>query len=129
AKQVGPYKGAKLAPQGGGGPYTCSIGATKLLDNGDTDGSNGYSNAVVGVFGARRTLLDDFVVPAPGFVLDEFAWRHLWNSFPSGSGTGLEMSIRSDAGGSPGPVIMTLTPSGYTEAATGRVWFGRPENE
>jgi hypothetical protein len=128
ATQVGPRKGPQ-APQGGGGPYVCTIGPGILLDNGDTDGTNGYSNAVASVFGFRRTLLDDFVVPAQGFNLDEFTWRHLWNSFPVPSGTGLEMLIRADSAGTPGAVLTTLSPTGYTEVATGRIWFGRPEAE
>jgi hypothetical protein len=103
--------------------------ADLLWDNGDTDGSNGYSNADRGAFGALRTLLDDFVVPDGGWVLQDFHSYQIWNSMPPGSGTDYSLSIRADAGGSPGAVIATAVTQSYSEAATGRVWFGRQEYE
>ena len=42
---------------------TTPTSADVLYDNGPVNGVNGYSNATSGVFGFRRTLLDDFVVP------------------------------------------------------------------
>ncbi len=34
-----------------------------LWDNGDANGSNGFSNGTAEIFGGLRSLLDDFVVP------------------------------------------------------------------
>jgi len=64
-------------------------------------------------------------------VLD-LTWRHVWGtpSTPPGSGTGAEISIIADAGGSPtGPVVGTAVVGTYTEIATGAVFFSRPEAE
>ncbi len=109
--------------------YGCRLDLTWKWDNGDTDGSDGYSNAVESVFGARRTLLDDFVVPPEGVEFHEFLWRHIWSSAPPGSGSNVEIDIRSDAGGAPGAVLMTLQTAGYRETPTGRVWFESEEVE
>lgn len=98
-----------------------------LWDNGDTDGSNGYSNADVGAFGAQRTCLDDFVVPAGGWVLQDFHSFQIWNTVPVGSGWDYNLSIRADAGGTPGAVIATAVTQTYGETATGRFWYGRAE--
>ena len=102
------------------------LGQDILYDNGPTDGSNGYSNATAGVFGARRTLLDDFVLDQDSTILD-FHWTHIWNTFPPGSGVGLEISFLSDAGGAPGVPLATATITGYSEVATGNTFFGRQE--
>ena len=100
--------------------------ADTLYENGGPDGTNGYSNATSGVFGARRTVLDDFILAEDSTVQD-FHWNHLWNSFPPGSGVGLELSFRSDAGGSPGVPIATAVVTGYSEVATGNTYFSRAE--
>ena len=46
--------------------------ADVLYDNGPVNGVNGYSNATSGVFGFRRSLLDDFVVPDGGWTLQHW---------------------------------------------------------
>ncbi len=75
-----------------------------LWDNGVTDGSNGYSNGTVGGLTARRTLLDDFVVPPTEiWSLTALSWTHVWNSFPAGSGTGEDLQIVADLAGIAGP--------------------------
>ena len=100
-----------------------------LWDNGRTDGSNGYSNATIGVFGARRTLLDDFTLPDPVKVTD-IHWTHVWaQGFPPPFGTGAEFDFRFDAGGAPGAVFKTANVTGYMEMATGNIFFSRPEAE
>jgi hypothetical protein len=119
--QSGPQPARVLAP---------AAGSTILWDNGDTDGSNGYSNATVDAFGSRRTLLDDFVVPAGDtWRVTDIHWLHLWNSLPPGSGTGVELNFWSDAGNTPGAPFATANVTSYSEEATGRVWFDRPEAE
>jgi hypothetical protein len=94
----------------------------------DHDGVGGWSNAHEDVFGARRTVLDDFRVP------DEEQWSivrfhslQIWNMLPPGSGYGFELSFRQDAGGAPGDVFATPEVATYEEIATGRFWFGRAE--
>jgi hypothetical protein len=111
-------------------PYDFSKEGSVLYDNGAPDGTNGYSNAVVGAFGARRTLLDDFVVPAAGWNLSGFGWTHVWSSGAgAGTGTSDEFRIVANSGGTPdiGTVIATASPTGYAEVATGNTFFSRPE--
>jgi MYXO-CTERM domain-containing protein len=98
--------------------------ADLLWDNGPPNGENGYSNATEGVFGARRTVLDDFVVDH-FFAIQSVRWEHIWNTRPPGSGAGVEFSVRSDLGGEPGPVIATPEIFSYWETSTGVTYFGR----
>ena len=101
-----------------------------LWDNGDTDGSNGLSNAPQSAFGYRRALLDDFVIPAgETWELTDFHSFNLWDTLQPGSGTDFVLEFWSDAGGVPGSVVATTTTVSYTETATGRTWFSRPEFE
>ena len=98
-----------------------------LIDNGETDASNGYSNATAQVFGARRTLLDDFSSPDP-FESTGITWTHVWAQGQAAPfGTGAEFLYRTDAGGTPGSVLTVANVTDYTEIATGNVYFSRPE--
>lgn len=100
-----------------------------LWDNGDTDGSNGYSDATSGVFGAARSLLDDFeVTDNAGWVLNDFHTLGLWSSGGSGLGSTYNLKFWSDNAGSPGSVIATANVTSYAENNTGRTWFSRPEH-
>ncbi|MDQ7012414.1 MAG: hypothetical protein Q9O74_00790 [Planctomycetota bacterium] len=99
-----------------------------LWDNGDTDGSNGYSNATSGVFGASRSLLDDFeVTDSAGWILNDFHSLTLWSGGGSGIGTGYNLTFWSDNAGSPGAPMMSANVNSYMETPTGRTWFSRPE--
>ncbi len=93
-----------------------------LWDNGAPDGSNGYSNGFANR--NQRTLLDDFVLDGDS-ILQDFHWEHTWGSAPPGSGTGMDLSFRSDAGGAPGNVIATATITSYSEMASGQTYFNR----
>jgi len=93
-----------------------------LWDNGDTDGTNGYSTWL----DLGRYIYDDFSLSSSA-VLQDFHLLHIWNSFPPGSGTGLALDFYADAGGAPGAHIATASISNYSEVATGRNWFGRQE--
>ena len=107
-------------------PTGCSVSS---YDNGPTDGSNGYSNATVGVFGARRTLLDDFTLTGEQNLLG-LRWTHVWaNGQSAPFGTGAELSFRADAGGSPGALFYVATVADYVEVCTGNAFFSRPEAE
>ncbi len=99
-------------------------GGGTIWDNGPPDGVNGYSNATVDVFGARRALLDDFTLDQ-GYLLQDFHWQHVWG--PSGGplGSSMELSFREDAGGTPGNVIATANITSYMEQATGDIYFSR----
>ena len=98
-------------------------------DNGDTDGSNAYSNFTEDWFGIRRTLLDDFVVARPA-TLTHLASNHLWNvEHYVPFGTGAEIVLRADAGGSPGAVLTPNLVVEHCEAPTGRRFFERFEVE
>ena len=99
-----------------------------LWDNGPTDGSNGYSNAVVDVFGFRRTLLEDFTIAdGESWEITQLQWTHIWNVLIDPSGMGVEVAFRMDDAGMPGAVIGDTIPTGYMEVETGLEWFGRPE--
>ncbi len=66
-----------------------------LWDNGDATGSNGFSNGTAKLFGGRRSVLDDFVVPeGERWSLCGFEWLHVWDSLPPGSGTDFEFRLR-----------------------------------
>ena len=78
--------------------------ADTLHNNGGTYvGSKSMSNATEEVFGARRTILDDFTVPeGQTWVLQDFMWYNAWtNGLPAGTGEGLSMQIVRDFGGNP----------------------------
>ncbi|MFQ5765609.1 MAG: hypothetical protein ACE5GT_11825 [Rhodospirillales bacterium] len=99
-----------------------------LWDNGDTDGTGGYSNGVPPVYELRRSLLDDFVVPDDQvWRLTEFHHVHIWDSAPPGSGTGTVLLFHADSDGAPGEIWAVDSVTGYAEEATGRTWFSRPE--
>jgi hypothetical protein len=108
--------------------------ADLLWDNGDTDGSNGFSN-LPSVFSdgtpasTWRHVLDDFVVPAgETWAISDLHFYHIWNSTSPGFGTGLEMAIRQDNANTPGAIIVpSINQTSYTEVPTGRTWFGLDE--
>ncbi len=120
--QVGP--GVPTTP--GSNPFAGR--APVLWDNGDTDGSNGYSEATPAVFGAYRSTVDDFVVSDPaGWNVSDYHGLYLWFSGGVGLGSDVNLSFYHDAGGAPGAFITSTTNTSYTETVTGRSWFGRPE--
>jgi hypothetical protein len=100
-----------------------------LWDNGGFDGLNGLSNATSVPFGARRTILMDFIVPSgQTWNITGLEWLAVWNSLPPGSGTGAELRFYNDSANSPGtPITSTMTSTSYSETATGNVNFSRPE--
>ncbi len=106
------------------GVMATAAAADTLWDNGPPDGSNGFSNATVNVFGARHTVLDDFTLDFSTAVY-RIHWQHIWNTFPAGSGTGIELLFRSDAAGAPGNLIATANITSYSEMATGIRYFSR----
>ncbi len=110
------------------GILASAAAAETIWDNGPPDGSTAYSNATVNVFGRRRTLLDDFELSSDS-ILQDFHWEHIWNDMPPGSGSGMELSFRSDTGGGPGATIATANITSYSEVATGVTWFNRPGAE
>lgn len=122
ATQIGP------GPASDQGPNPFANRASLLWDNGDTDGVNGYSEAVPSVFGFSRSLLDDFVISDPaGWKISDYHGIYLWFSGGTGLGTDVNLTFRADAGGSPGGVIASTSNTSYSETPTGRTWFGRPE--
>ncbi len=121
-------KRVTLVAVGAIGVMASTAAADTLWDNGGPNGDNGYSNATFLVFGARRALLDDFTLDGDS-VLQDFHWEHVWGTSPPGSGTSMELSFRSDAGGAPGNVIATATITSYSEMSTGVTWFSRPGME
>jgi len=106
-------------------------GRALLWDQYDTDGINGLSHADPATSGiAARALLDDFEIP-PGDIweLTDFHSFNLWNTMQPGVGTDFHLEFWTDNGGAPGTPIVTATTVTYSEAGTGRTWFGRPEME
>ena len=112
------------------GAFAMSANADLLWDNYDTDGTNGWSMSDVGAFGAQRALMDDFQVPDGGWNVTDFHALMLWNTGQPGSGWDFYLEFRPDAGGQPDPNTGIVTTGHvYSEAATGRSWFSRPESE
>jgi hypothetical protein len=104
-------------------PLPCWDGVNILWDNGDTDGTNGYSHW----FDLGRYLLDDFVVPDGGMTITDFHQTIIWNTAPPGSGTSYYLAVYEDVGGAPGALIDVLGASIRDEVPTGRNYFGRNE--
>ncbi len=117
-------KRVTLVAVGAIGLMASAAAGQTLWDNGPPDGSNGYSNGTVNAFGIRRALLDDFTLDGDS-ILQDFHWEHIWNFLPPGSGTGMELSFRSDADFGPGNVIATATITSYSEMGTGVTYFNR----
>lgn len=103
---------------------TCALA---FHENGATDGTGAYSNATVNVFGARRTLLDDFTTT--GGQTFALQWTHVWDTQAPGSGAGAELLLRADAGGAPGAPMTGNLVTAYGGFPTGNVFFSRPEAE
>ncbi len=102
-------------------PTVKTAASEMLWDNGDTDGSNGYS-----VLGSpRRSLLDDFELVKPALV-SEFRCYMLYTSSHAND---MELTFWTDDDGDPGEEMFTVTSVDFSEEATGRVWFGYPEYE
>ena len=91
-----------------------------LWDNGDTDGTNGYS-----ILGSpKRTLLDDFET--------ESTWKisEIRTYMVAGPTSDFEVAIWSDDDGEPGELILgPSTDVSYSYEYTERVWFGYTEWE
>lgn len=111
-------------------PVVAPSHADILWDNGNTNGEGAISNATEDVFGFRRTVLDDFVVPE-GVVWQLTGFRHLhhWQSLDPPQGKGMQILLRADEGDAPGAPLQQLTMTSYEEQPTGRVVFGRLEAE
>ena len=91
----------------------------------------GYSNFTLNQLSDRRTLIDDFVVPAgvAFWTITDFHWRHSWATANSTATKGFGVDIRffdnnPNAGGpdqaGPGTLIAALLASDYQEKVTGR---------
>jgi hypothetical protein len=92
-------------------------GIKMLWDNGDTDGSNGYS--VYGV--TERRLLDDIELTQSSKISE------IQCLFVAGTPTDFEVRFRSDNNKQPGTILATSKDIKTTCKATGRTWFGYPE--
>jgi hypothetical protein len=109
-------------------PSGIAAAAEVLWDNAPPDGVGAFSNQAEKVMGVRRTLLDDFVVPAgEAWRLEGFRHHHIWDTLPAGSGSGLEIALRVDDGGAPGVPIRTLVVTGYEEEWSGAILWDREE--
>jgi hypothetical protein len=94
-------------------------GPKVIWNNGDTDGTNGYS-----LLGSpRRSLLDDFELTGSASIeqlncLILYTGSHM---------SDLTVYFREDDSGDPGDVVATSTSVMWSEVATGRYWFGYAE--
>jgi hypothetical protein len=97
---------------------TLGSGDKLIWDNGDTDGTNGYS-----IYGAgNRWLLDDFEL-TKSTKLTEFHCYVI-----AGTPTDWRLRFREDDGGRPSTeVLETSTKISFSMTATGRYWFGYAE--
>lgn len=111
-------------------PAKVATGRAILWDQYDTDGSNGLSHSDPGSTGTRRDLLDDFEIPeGEAWILTDLHSLNLWDTMQPGVGTNFVLSFWTDNAGSPGAPIANAVTVSYTETATGRTWFSRPEFE
>lgn len=105
---------------------SCPVSAGVLWDNGDWDGSGGYSNGVEEILEGRRTLLDDFEVPSgTTWYVEALVHRHIWDSEDPGAGTAMEVRVRNDNGNTPGDVREQLIIESYCEVSTGLIFANR----
>ena len=95
-----------------------------VYNNGDTDGSNGLS--MLSGAGTYRSILDDITFTETT-TINDFHSTLLWTSGGGPFATGYDLILWDDAGGAPGAPIYTFDATLNSEAATGRVWFSRPE--
>jgi hypothetical protein len=116
-----------VAAAGAAGLMAMPAMGDTLWANNAVNGVNGYSNATAGVFGFRRTLLDDFDLSFDS-IIHEMHWNSVWGTPMGGAmGVGVEISIRSDLAGTPGATIAVANLTGYSEVFTGNVYFSREE--
>ena len=92
-----------------------------VWDNGDTDGSNGYS--LLG--NPRRSILDDFEI-LKTTKIDEMRALIIYTGAHSQN---WEVTFWTDDDGDPGDEIETMKQIEFNEEATGRSWFGYAEYE
>jgi hypothetical protein len=90
-----------------------------IWDNGDTDGSNGYS--ILG--NPRRSLLDDFELEGTVKI------NELHCLMVAGPPQDFEVTFWTDDDGDPGEEIETSEDISFEYEYTGRYWFGYPEYE
>jgi hypothetical protein len=92
-----------------------------IWDNGDTDGSNGYS-----LLGSpRRSILDDFQLEKSGKLSEAKALV----GYTGAHSQEWEITFWTDDEGDPGLEIETMVSTEFSEEATGRSWFGYAEYE
>lgn len=121
AIQIGP--GAPV--NGGTSPF--STRTSIVWDNGDTDGSNGYSEIHSSLgFGFTRSTVDDFTLTSATNITGYYG-LYLTNSGILPAGYSMALNFYADAGGAPGAYVGSSAETGYSEAPTGRNWFGRDE--
>lgn len=120
AIQVGPG----VAVDAGPSPFNSRTSI--VWDNGDTDGTNGYSEAEQAVFGFYRSTVDDFTLTSATDITGYYG-LYLAASGASSLGSDVNLNFYADAGGVPGAFVASASTTGYSESLTGRAWFGRPE--
>jgi hypothetical protein len=94
-------------------------GSNLVWDNGDTDGSNGYSF----LSSLPRLLLDDFELIQATKVSE----MRLFIVTPYGTPNDFKVKFRKDDNKRPGDIIATSTDISFSTKTTGRYWFGYPE--
>ncbi len=84
-----------------------------LYDNGTLDYANGLSSAGVDAFGARRSILDDFRVPAGGWDVGGASTLLIWSSGARLVGTDLEIQFFENVDCAPGALVATASTTSY----------------
>ncbi len=95
------------------------IGSKIVWDNGDTDGSNGYSF----LSSLPRLLLDDFEL----IQTTKISEMHLFILAPYGIPNDFEVKFRKDNNKRPGDIIGTSNDVSFSIKTTDRYWFGYQE--
>lgn len=120
AIQVGP------GPSVNTGTTWTDVRSSIVWDNGMTDGSNGYSEAVPSIFGAYRSTIDDFTLGATTSITGYYG-QYISFSGALPAGFRMNLNFYTDAGGAPGAHLGTASQTGYSEVLSGNNWFGRDE--
>ena len=104
--------------------------ADLLYDNGDPDGTNGYSNILTAGLNLDRRVADDFNLGAgPGWLVDNVEMNYVWGTVgvPGTATDFLVQFFLDDVGGGPGTMVSSQVSNSFTATATGNVFFSRAE--
>ncbi|MBU0639155.1 MAG: hypothetical protein KKB50_09850 [Planctomycetes bacterium] len=108
----------------------CAASAQVVLwHNGELDG---VIKATSHLDDPRRSIMNDFVVAEPAWIVTDFQTLGIWYVAPPGFGVGVNLALYENIADpgfgeaeGPGDLIQDLATFNYSETVTGRFWHGR----